>query len=49
MLHRVVQEIESSALDIIREQMVDAPDLAQRVIEGKLDPFVAAQLMTGNY
>ncbi len=46
---RVIQEIESTALDLVREQMVDAPDLAHRVMQGELDPFVAAQLMTGSY
>ncbi len=48
-LRRVIDEIESTAVDIVREQMVDAPDLAQRVVDGELDPFVAAQLMTGSY
>ncbi len=48
-LHRVTSEIESLTVDIVREQLVDAPDLAARVMAGKLDPFVAAQLMTGSY
>lgn len=48
-LRRVTCEIESLTVDIVREQLVDAPDLAARVMSGKLDPFVAAQLMTGNY
>lgn len=48
-LHRVTCEIESLTVDIVREQLVDAPDLAARVMAGRLDPFVAAQLMTGNY
>lgn len=48
-LHRVTCEIESLTVDIVREQLVDAPDLAARVMAGKLDPFVAAQLMTGSY
>lgn len=48
-LRRVTDELESMALDIVREQMVDAPDLAQRVVAGELDPFVAAQLMTGSF
>jgi LAO/AO transport system kinase len=48
-LRRMTCEIESLTVDIVREQLVDAPDLAARVMAGKLDPFVAAQLMTGNY
>jgi LAO/AO transport system kinase len=48
-LPRVTYEIESLTVDMVREQLVDAPDLAARVIAGKLDPFVAAQLMTGSY
>lgn len=46
---RVTQEIEAIAIDMVRVQMVDAPDLAQRVIDGELEPTVAAQLMTGIY
>ena len=44
-LRRVQLEIESLALDEVRDRLGHASDLAERVLAGELDPYMASQLL----
>lgn len=45
-LRRIEREIEGLALDQVRPLLRNAWDLAERVLAGELDPYLAAQLLT---
>ncbi|HQR79219.1 MAG TPA: methylmalonyl Co-A mutase-associated GTPase MeaB [Actinomycetota bacterium] len=45
-LRRIEREIEALALDQVRPLLRNAWDLAERVLAGELDPYLAAQLLT---
>jgi LAO/AO transport system kinase len=44
-LRRVQLEIEALALDEVRDRLGHASDLAERVLAGELDPYMASQLL----
>lgn len=48
-LQRIMAEVEGLALDGIRERLGNARDLAERVLSGELDPYLAAQLLTEGF
>lgn len=45
-LRRIEREIEALALDQVRPLLRNAWDLAERVLAGELDPYLAAQILT---
>ncbi len=45
-LARIQREIEAVAADLVRERLGNARDLAERVLVGELDPYLASQLLT---
>ncbi|MFN8183021.1 MAG: methylmalonyl Co-A mutase-associated GTPase MeaB [Candidatus Nanopelagicales bacterium] len=45
-LQRIQREIEAVAADLVRERLGNARDLAERVLAGELDPYLASQLLT---
>jgi len=45
-LRRIQREIEALASDMVRGRLGNASDLAERVLVGEMDPYLAAQLLT---
>lgn len=48
-LRRITREIEGLALDRVRDRLGNARDLAERVLAGEMDPYLAAQLLTESF
>ena len=45
-VQRVQRELEGMALDLVRDRLGDAGDLARRVLAGEIDPYRAAVVLT---
>jgi LAO/AO transport system kinase len=46
-VQRVQRELEGIALDLVRERLGDTRQAASRVLAGEMDPYRAAQMLTG--
>ena len=45
-LARIQREVEGIALDLVRDRLGDARDVAAQVLDGEIDPYRAAQMLT---
>ena len=48
-LQRLQREIEGIALDLVRDRLGAARDLAVQVLDGEIDPYHAARVLTEGF